>query len=118
MSIRLHIALYRIFEMARLALPIVLCLGLAAVVQVWDESPESHVFLVAAMLAPLVIGLSWWILPIRCTTEWCAGRMRWTTERISFWQVEAAYHCEDCGAVQVERIFSPNVEVSVEFGGW
>ncbi len=117
MSVGLHVALYRIFEIARSALPIVLCCGLVSVVQLWDASPGSHAFLVAAILAPLVIGLSWWIVPLRCTTEWCAGRMRCTTKRISFWRVEATYRCEDCGAVQVERILSPDFEISVEFGG-
>ncbi len=111
MTIGLHVALNWIFEIARVTLPVIFCGGLP-VVQLWQGSPASRMFLMAAVLGPLTIMLAWWVLPIRCITEGCAGRMRRTPERISFWQVRATYRCEDCGAVQVEDIFSPNIEIT------
>ncbi len=111
MTVGIHVGLNWLYELARLVLPIIFCGGLP-IVQLWQESPDTRMFLIAAVLGPLAIGLAWWMLPIRCITDGCPGRMRRTAERISFWQVRATYCCEDCGAVRVEHILSPNIEIT------
>ncbi len=114
MAVEIHVALNWLFEFARLTLPIFLCSG--AWVPLWEASSDSQIFLVGAVLGPIALLLAWYVLPIRCIREGCAGRMHRCDERISFWTVRTVYRCEDCGAVHQADICSPNLEIT--YGDW
>ncbi len=111
MNITLHVGLDRFFQFFRLVIPIFFCAGLP-VVQMWQESDASRLTLITMVLGPLLIALAWWLLPVPCIRQECAGRMRRSAERISFWTVRATYTCEDCGDVHQVDVFNPNIEIT------
>jgi hypothetical protein len=48
------------------------------------------------------------ILPLRCQTPGCNGRMEMTEKPISTFRVELRYRCPICNRVYVCEIFPPN----------
>jgi len=111
MNVRVHAGLDQFFQCFRLVVPVLACGG-SWLIYLWESSTATRVELVTAGLGLLAVGLIWWLLPVECTRVGCTGRMRRTTQRISFWRVSARYQCDNCDAVHQVEIFDPNFEIT------
>lgn len=107
MNIRMHFALNRFFNIFRLIAPLLACAVLAS---------ASPYVIGAFVLAYFVPPLLTWLMPVECDSFGCTGYMKYSTERLSFWFVNDLYTCDTCGRVLQEKIFNPDIEVTVEFG--
>ena len=107
MNVRLHIALDQFFNVFRLVTPIFGCIAIAS------APIPVIVMILLVYFAPLLL---MWLIPADCIGMGCTGRMRLTTERVSFWRVSSLYQCDNCGTIHRAEIFNPNVEFTVEVG--
>ena len=112
MNVSTHVATDQLFQIFRLVAPILACITGPMVAALWSESDSSRMFLITAGVGLIVIGVAWYLIPIRCIRDGCAGRMRRGEERISFWRVRATYRCEDCDMIHEVEIFNPNIEIT------
>ena len=108
MNIRQHIMLDKFSNSMRLAAMPLLILA------VMDWIPLFALLLIPFGLFVLPILL--WLIPVKCIDLGCAGSMKLTCERISFWQVRETFTCKDCGTVLYESVFDPNIEFTIEIG--
>jgi hypothetical protein len=105
MKLKLHIALVQFMNVYRLVVPVFAC-------AVINAAPLP-------VIAQLLLGfwgpaLLIWIIPVDCGQPGCTGRMKATSERLSFWQVSEVLKCDNCGAVHQATILNPNIDFSVE----